>query len=653
MKGYVSTNVVCLMCFPIFWRTGCAIDTWHQNVSTLAVNYYQARHAKSVTVVSCWKADERYEFFRLITKAGLMVDFVEPKHETIVTLQPNRVSQGGLLIDASCGTEMSEFWQMDHSLNQLLVGNLHWLIVENRIPMEKVTTSERELIDELPLPMELLYNERFRTLEALPSTSVVLAFPNAAGSWELRELFKPYRKAVLSMENIASNYMPTVAGYGALGQQLKIRGNNAGRRRNLQGFSMPCGTATTSPEYFKGFDDRNDVHDLFTKANFPFIKELMYDLNFTLNMVQVDKVGYKHNGTFSGVMGKFQNRTIELGCLGTLMRTERLEVVDFMIVTLIIKSSIIFRQPPLSIVANIFELPFSVGVWACCFGLMAIYWIAMVVIRYLTKGEKFTPIESLVYIFGTMCQRGYDVVPHFNGTRLLMFSLQLTSFFIITSYSASIVALLQSPSRAIVSVGDLVRSPLKAGVMDTSYGRVYYQETQDPDVQDLYRRKIKPHGERAFMEPTEGIGRVKQEMYAFEAEVNAAYKVIKETFAPEEVCKLQELEAIKLPPFGIPIVKGSKYRELIRQRLMWQREVGIIRRFNIIWIHQKPQCENRNAGYSSVGLVEMRYLYFFLAVGFLIALVTLLVERSWWQEVTQKLKSRTAIIKRENLKLKI
>ncbi|EAA10453.4 AGAP004969-PA [Anopheles gambiae str. PEST] len=479
----------------------------------------------------------------------------------------------------------------------------------------------------------------------MPYTNVVLAFLNVSDSWELFELYKPYRKARLSVVNIASNYLPAVDRYGS---QLIVRRKLVDRRRNLQGFAMPCGTATTSPEYFTGMDDRNDVHDLFTKANFPFIRELMYDLNFTLNMVQLDKVGYKQNGTFSGVMGKFQNRSIELGCLGTLMRTERLEVADFMIVTLIIKSSIIFRQPPLSIVANIFELPFSVGVWACCFALMAIYWMTMIAIRQLTSGERFGAIESLVYIIGTMCQRGCDIVPQFNGTRLLMFSLQLTSFFILTSYSASIVALLQSPSRAIASVGDLVRSPLKAGVMDTSYGRVYYQETQDPDVQELYRKKIKPHGEKAFLEPNEGIGRVKQEMYAYEGELNAAYKLIKETFAPEEVCKLQELEAIKLPPFGIPIVKGSKYRELIRQRLMWQREVGIIKRFNLIWIHQKPQCENLNAGFSSVGVVEMRYLYLFLAVGFLAALATLLAERSWWSGMAKKLKSRTAIIRRKN-----
>uniref|UniRef100_A0A182N1X7 Ionotropic glutamate receptor C-terminal domain-containing protein n=1 Tax=Anopheles dirus TaxID=7168 RepID=A0A182N1X7_9DIPT len=555
--------------------------------------------------------------------------------------------KGGLLIDATCeDVATTQIWQEEGVVNKLLLGNVYWLVLEKRFSFEPLMDSESVDTDRLPPQLELLYNERFRTLQLMPFTNVVIAFQNAAGSWELREVFKPYRKANLSAESIASRYVPSGLGRARSGERMLYRGRDVGQRRNLQGFAMPCGTATTSPEYWKGMDDRNDVHDLFTKANFPFIRELMYDLNFTLNMVQVDKVGYKHNGTFSGVMGKFQNHSIELGCLGCLMRTERLEVVDFMIVSLIIRSSIIFRQPPLSIVANIFELPFSVGVWLCCFAMMAIYWVSMVgVWRCLANGERFTPVESLVFIIGTMCQRGYELVPHFNGTRLLMFSLQLTSFFILTSYSASIVALLQSPSRAITTVGDLVRSPLKAGVMDTSYGRVYYQETQDADVQDLYRKKIKPHGERAFIEPNEGIARVQHEMYAYEAEVNAAYMVIKETFAPEEVCKLQELEAIKLPPFGIPIVKGSKYRELIRQRLLWQREVGIIKRFNIIWIHQKPLCENPNAGYSSVGLEEMRYLYFFLAVGFLVAFAVLVGERTWRKEVTKKLKSRSAIIK--------
>uniref|UniRef100_A0A182IYW2 Ionotropic glutamate receptor C-terminal domain-containing protein n=1 Tax=Anopheles atroparvus TaxID=41427 RepID=A0A182IYW2_ANOAO len=603
---------------------------WIDGVGALAVDYYRARDVKSVTVFSCWSLSDRYKFFgRLSRDAGMMVQFAPGTEGTgFREVHPNRLSKGGMLVDASCDSVLNEMSQMGRELNKLLVSNLFWLFVEN-----PSVTADRTA-EGLPREMYELYNDRFHPLETMPYTNVVIGLRNAAAdNWTLVEVYKPHRNARLTTELIVTGYEPGCDGEKLLRKRLSVlRGQHAAKRRNLQGYSMPCGTAITAPDFFKGMDNRNEVHDLYLKANFPFIRELMYDMNFTLNMIMVDKGGYKQNGTFSGLMGKFQNRSIELSCSGTLMRTERLEVADFMVVTLIIRSSIIFRQPPLSVVSNIFELPFSVGVWYSCVALMAVYWISMVALRCFGRVEQYSPIESLMYLIGIMCQRGSDLAPHFNGTRLLMFSFQLTSFFIITSYSASIFALLQSPSRAITTVADLVRSPLKAGVMDTSYGRVYYQETQDPDVQELYRRKIRPYGEWSFIQPEDGIARVKNEMYAFEAEVNAAYKMIKETFAPEEVCKLQELEAIKLPPFGLPIVKGSKYRELVRQRLMRQQEVGIVRRFNIIWIHQKPRCENPTAGYTSVGWVEMRYLYVFLGVGFLAALLVLAGERTWYKE---------------------
>lgn len=191
-------------------------------------------------------------------------------------------------------------------------------------------------------------------------------------------------------------------------------------------------------------------------------------------------------------------------------------MVDFIAVTISIKSKIIFRQPPLSVVSNIFELPFSKGVWLSCFALMTVYWVSMMAVCFCMSVEYFTPLESLLYIVGSMCQRGSELIPHHNGTRFLMFSMQLTAFFIVTSYSASIVALLQSPSRAISSVADLARSPLSAGVMDTIYGRVYYAEAHDPGVKELYLKKIKPYGEKSFIEADEGIARVKNELFAFE-----------------------------------------------------------------------------------------------------------------------------------------
>lgn len=273
----------------------------------------------------------------------------------------------------------------------------------------------------------------------------------------------------------------------------------------------------TEPEFFTGIDDHTAVvRDLYAKANFPFIRTLMHDLNFTLNMLQTDTGGWEKNGTFSGLIGKFQNRSVELGCMGMLMRNERIAVVDFTIVTFVIKTSIIFRQPPLSLLTNIFELPFSVGVWICCFAFTIVYWISFILLRAITKLEPFTPIESLIFMIATMCQQSHQLIPHYNGAQLLVFCAKLASFFIYTSYSASIVALLQSPSRAITSVSDLTASPLKIGLMETAYGWRYYNESKQISVQELFRKKIEPQDRKVFVEADDGMKRVKNELYAFQ-----------------------------------------------------------------------------------------------------------------------------------------
>ncbi|EDS35584.1 ionotropic glutamate receptor-invertebrate [Culex quinquefasciatus] len=391
-------------------------------------------------------------------------------------------------------------------------------------------------------------------------------------------------------------------------------------------------------KYYLGIEDRSDpIHDLFAKANYPFIKALMYDLNFTLNMLQVDSGGWKINGTFTGIMGKFQKRSIELGILGALMRSDRMEVVDYTIVTMIVKSSIIFKQPPLSLVSNIYELPFSTGVWFSCGGFVVFYWITLVLFRLITKTEPFTVQESLYYMIGTICQQNVELMPHFNSAKLMFFFAHLTSFFIFTSYSASIVALLQSPSRAITTVADLAASPFKAGSMDAIYAFVYFNESKDPAVKELFQKKMKPLGKKAFTEADVGMRRVRDEFYAFSVEVNAAYLLIKETFTPQDVCKVYELEAIKLPPFSIPVLKGSKYRELLRQRLIWQREVGIIRRYNLIWIAQKPTCESGAAAFNSVGLNELRYVCIFMIIGFGVAFLLLACEIAWKKQQNKRI----------------
>lgn len=58
--------------------------------------------------------------------------------------------------------------------------------------------------------------------------------------------------------------------------------------------------------------------------------------------------------------------------------------------------------------------------------------------------------------------------------RVAIFVLFLTAVFLFTSYSASIVALLQSPSDSIKTIKDLVESSMTFSAQITPYGEIYF-----------------------------------------------------------------------------------------------------------------------------------------------------------------------------------
>lgn len=77
-------------------------------------------------------------------------------------------------------------------------------------------------------------------------------------------------------------------------------------------------------------------------------------------------------------------------------------------------------------------------------------------------------------IYGATCQQGSSVVPRSTTARVIMVLAFIILMFLYTSYSANIVALLQSPSTKIRTLKDLLESRLSLGVEDTSYSRYYF-----------------------------------------------------------------------------------------------------------------------------------------------------------------------------------
>ena len=327
------------------------------------------------------------------------------------------------------------------------------------------------------------YAKLFRYVEVLIDTEVMLAFYNHS-QWTFVDVYKvaidrPLIFTPISLKtpsNVKENLLKLV--------------QNPRRRYNLEGYPLPCVRVINYPEQFVDINDTsNNLLGIFAKANFPMIVSMMQDFNFSLNMLQVDNYGWSHNGTFDGLIGRLQRRETEFGCNGILMRNDRIPVIEWSVETMKLRACIVFRQPSLSRVSNIFQLPFSRNVWICILFFLVASGFSVAVLIYVSKTQALETLDAMSFVFSALCQQGFPYSPITYAGKIIYFVTFLASFFLFTSYSANIVALLQSPSKAISSVADLVESPLKMGVQEAQYNRVFFNESQDPMTRKLFLRK--------------------------------------------------------------------------------------------------------------------------------------------------------------------
>lgn len=169
---------------------------------------------------------------------------------------------------------------------------------------------------------------------------------------------------------------------------------------------------------------------------------------------------------------------------------DRIPTIDYIISTVTdTDMKFIFRAPPLSYVANVFVLPFDAMVWYSCFLLVIVTPLALYAISSWewkeSSGFKLKlddvpgPLRSnlgdaLMLEIGAISQQGTDVEPKSVSGRIATIFAFISLMFLYTSYSANIVALLQSTTDSIRTIEDLLNSRIKLGVEDIVYAHYYF-----------------------------------------------------------------------------------------------------------------------------------------------------------------------------------
>ncbi|XP_004530615.1 uncharacterized protein LOC101453881 [Ceratitis capitata] len=412
-------------------------------------------------------------------------------------------------------------------------------------------------------------------------------------------------------------------------QALREFGSAITYRQNLEGITFKTGLVIAFPDLFTNIEDISLRHiDTISKVNNRLTIELANRLNLHFNTHQVDNYGWHQpNGSFDGLMGRFQRYELDFGQMAIFMRLDRIALVDFVAETFRIRAGIMFRQPPLSAVANIFAMPFASDVWIAILLLMIFtIGIFMVELVYSPHSHEIDILDCVVFVWGAMCQQGFYANLLNRSARVIIFTTFVSTLFLYTSFSANIVALLQSPSEAIQTLSDLAQSPLEIGVQDTVYNKIYFNESTDPVTNHLYHKKIAPKGDNIFMRPTVGMEKMRTCLFAYQVELQAGYQIISNTFSEPEKCGLKELEPFQLPMIAVPTRKNFPYKELFRRQLRWQREVGLMNREELKWFPQKPKCEGGVGGFVSIGITECRYALGIFGFGILLSAFCFVLE---------------------------
>ncbi|KAJ8982127.1 hypothetical protein NQ317_002853, partial [Molorchus minor] len=309
----------------------------------------------------------------------------------------------------------------------------------------------------------------------------------------------------------------------------------AKNRTDLMGITIPISFVITNSDTHNHLWDYRDTHiDAISKLNWILIYHLLSFVNGTSVNIFRNTWGYKNTTTYlySGLIGDLQVGHAELGDLiqhkppsvmvaGTpsFFTMDRIDIVDYIAATTPTFMKFIFRAPPLSYVANVFTLPFDTYVWYSSIVLAGAILLVLYIINICEwKNPHFRKNWMVLVRYNPTCltycclkleqSPNKDMMQNSksNSGRIATIFIFIALMFLYTSYSANIVALLQSTTESIRTLEDLLYSRISLGVEDIVYAHYYFENAEEPIRKKIYEQKIAPKGQKSgFMTVQEGI----------------------------------------------------------------------------------------------------------------------------------------------------
>ncbi|XP_017779196.1 PREDICTED: glutamate receptor 2-like, partial [Nicrophorus vespilloides] len=413
-------------------------------------------------------------------------------------------------------------------------------------------------------------------------------------------------------------------------------------RPDLQKSTMNISIPYLYDETFNNFESlKPSMGDALCKHNYILMLSIVDMLNITPNFHFFRSWGVpdKKTGMYDGVAGDLQREQSELGATVLFFLKDRIRILEYIAPSTPTNEKFIFRGPPLSVVSNIYALPFNFAVWISC---VLLFLVIMFVVYAIIKWEWFTKKEELIQNafslkptfvdviqmeIGALCQQGSEAEPTSGSGRIATFFIFLSFMFLYTAYSANIVVLLQSTSNNLKTLEDLVTSRISLGVEDTVYNRFFFESENGKTQKAIREQKVMPPNKpKNYMPLQVGVEKLRTEFFGFHAEFDPVYKMVGATFSESEKCGLQEIKYWNFPDPWVPVRKNTTYKELIKIGYRKIMERGIQHRvFNRIF-SKRPVCQNQGANFVSVSITDCYFALLIYVYGLVFALFVFFLE---------------------------
>ncbi|GLV44411.1 yellow-c [Carabus blaptoides fortunei] len=534
------------------------------------INDYLNRDLSKSTITIghlCWKIDEKYDLVKLLLDNNHTISIANSDEQIIV----NRYFGHMILyiLDLNCNNSR-RILQIANEKN-LLSAPYRWLLLSN---------SSDQLQD-------------FTTYNIYPDSNIVICEKTEETEFIFTEIYRYSRSrtelitrqfANWTEQNSLGNFKPRI-----LSQE----------RRDLNDTLLSVCIVILDNDTINHLEDFRFKHiDSISKVSYIFSMHLLEYMNARSSIITVDTWGYDSN---SGMVGYLVRGEAEIGGTSLFITQERLDLIHYAGMTTPTKVRFVFRRPPLSYESNIFTLPFTRPLWICSFCFVM---LAIVLLYYTVYWEWQYPdleisetalkadfMEVVMLAVGALSQQGTTHEPRSGAGKIIMIFTFVALMFLYVSYSANIVALLQSSATNIKTLEDLLESRLTLGCHDTPYNRHFMSTATESTRKAIYERKLAPPGQKAhFMDLVEGVRGIRQGFFAFHMEVGPGYKLISDTFLESEKCGLQEINFLTVVDTYLSIPKESSYKEIIRIGLRKIMESGIQSRVIQKIYTEKPKC---------------------------------------------------------------